>query len=92
MSEYNVAKLAEALNTDAASTRAKLRSAGVEKTDGKYQWANQKEFQAVVKQLGGKTSGEGEKSKKSKKDKGAAPENKAEVKAEGKKGKKKSKK
>jgi hypothetical protein len=79
MTEYNVAKLAKDLDTEPHLVRARLRTAGVEKTDGKYEWAKQKEYEAVLKQLkgGGKAKMEDEPKGKSKKDAGAAPENKS---------------
>lgn len=90
MSGFTVANVAEALGVEASEARARLRKAGVEKTDGKYAWKNEKEFKAVIKQLSGKggeeKSAKAEKAPKNK-DKGSAPENKS--KGDGKKAKKK---
>lgn len=97
MGEFTVANVAEALGVEAAVARAKLRAAGVTRTDGRYAWSSEKEFKGVLKQLGGGTAeekapknkkakvAEKDEGKKSKKDKGAAPENKAKT---GKKNKK----
>ncbi len=79
MTDYNVAKLAKDLGTEPHLVRARLRTAGVEKTDGKYEWTKEKDYMAVLKQLkgGGKAKEADEpKGKKSNKDAGAAPENK----------------
>ena len=48
---YGVPELAEELGIEPASVRVKLRSAGIDKTGRSYGWKNQKDFQAVVKQL-----------------------------------------
>lgn len=84
MTEFNVTKLAKDLDTEPHLIRARLRTAGIEKTDGKYEWAKQKDYDAVVKQLkgGGKAKVEDEPKGKAKtKDAGAAPENKSGKKA-----------
>ena len=49
--EFGVAELAEALGIEPTSARVKLRNAGIEKTGRSYSWKNQKELDAVVKQL-----------------------------------------
>lgn len=84
MGEFTVANVAEALGVEAAVARAKLRAAGVTRTDGRYAWSSEKEFKGVLKQLGGRIAeekapknkkatvaekDEGKKSKKDKKDK-----------------------
>lgn len=55
---YGVPELAEALGIQPASVRVALRNAEVEKAGKTYGWKNQKDFQAVVKQL--KASGKDE--------------------------------
>lgn len=86
---FVVADLAEALDKEAFEVRALLRRAEIEKTEGKYTWSGQKEFDSVVKQikaLGTKSKAEPEDEKPAKGGKKSAPENKAEAKApEGKK-------
>lgn len=49
--EFGVAELAEALGIEPTSARVKLRNAGIEKNGRSYSWKNQKELDAVVKQL-----------------------------------------
>lgn len=91
----DVSTLADELGLAPHIVRTKLRGAGIPKVDGKYQWDKKSEYAAVVKALKNgdkaepKAKAEAEpkaKTKKSKKDAGAAPENKAV----GKKKKKKS--
>jgi len=48
---YGVPELADALGIEPASVRVALRNKGVEKNGNVYGWKNQKDFDAVVKQL-----------------------------------------
>lgn len=75
---FGVAELSAELGVEPTIARTKLRAAGIEKTDGKYSWTKKADFQAIVKQLKGdaKPAAKADKSP-SKKDAGAAPENKA---------------
>lgn len=95
MTDYNVAKLAKDLDLEAHIVRTKLRAASIEKTDGKYEWTKEKDYQAVLKQLksGDKTpkakaevETKSAKGKVENKDAGKAPDDKSGKKA--KKGKK----
>lgn len=70
---FTVADLAEELGCEPHEARARLRKAGIEKEEGKYQWTGQKAFDSVVKKT--KTSAEAKESPRNKAE--AAPETKA---------------
>ncbi len=90
MGEFAIAELADALGITAKDVRQKLRDNSIPKVEGRYLWKNEKDFKAVLKQLGSKADGKTEKAgkvakadkkadKSGKKDKnaGSAPENKS---------------
>jgi hypothetical protein len=61
--KYGVADLADELGIEPASVRVQLRNKGVEKNGAVYGWKNDKDFQAVVKQLRAKGSEKTEKTR-----------------------------
>jgi hypothetical protein len=76
---FGVSDLADELGIEPASVRVQLRSKQVPKNGSVYGWKNDKEFQAVVKQL---------RSSKPKQDEGERPAKKSAEKAPAKNGSK----
>lgn len=79
-----VSDLATDLDLEAHIVRTKLRQAGIEKSEGKYQWSA-KEYASVLKQL--KTGAKAEPADEPKGKKGKTKETKAEAAAPENKGK-----